>query len=433
MFMQDTRYIACYCRVSTDRQADEGYSLDAQQEKIRGYLKLFDEEINNIVWLIDDGYSAKSMNRPKMNILLNDIKSNKVKSVYIVKLDRLSRSVTDTYEFMKLLVEHDCSLVAIMDKLDISTANGRMFVGILAIVAQWERETISERVIASHNEIIRRNLYPYPNEPFGYDLDRSTKTLSINQEEAYFIRRVYALSLELKNLHDVVAQINDECILGKYWKYKHVSFIMNNPIIRGHLINNRITLMNHHECIITEEEYKLYKESINRISERTDRKHPYIFRGLCYCATCGSKIKQSYTIKKDGRTYTYYTCKKCHISLNEPTMEWIIMYRLSIDYAETINKKHICLLNEKYSSLEKKERDLINTIHFKGMSLEMLNAMYEQIQKEKEECKRNLSKYMNISFTEYSKLSNEQKELLYKSLYKRIDVNMFERTVVNIM
>ena len=77
--------------------------------------------------------------------MLNDIENDEIDEIIIYKLDRISRSVLDVYYLLNNLLSKDVNLVAILDNLDIKTANGRMVIGILAIFAQWERENTIER------------------------------------------------------------------------------------------------------------------------------------------------------------------------------------------------------------------------------------------------------------------------------------------------
>src|SRR5216684_1876071 len=82
-----------YCRVSTDKQADRGVSLDAQQAKAKTYADLYDLNIVEVV--IDAGVSAKTLDRPGLERALGLLKSGKAEALLVVKLDRLTRSVSD--------------------------------------------------------------------------------------------------------------------------------------------------------------------------------------------------------------------------------------------------------------------------------------------------------------------------------------------------
>ena len=131
-----------YVRVSTEDQGTNGVSLDAQEAKVRAHAFSVDRELSEVV---RDECSAKDMNRPGMLDILNLIKANRVASVTATKLDRFTRSVRDLADLIDLAKKHDVALTSIGDSLDTATAGGRVVVNILGAIAQWERETISER------------------------------------------------------------------------------------------------------------------------------------------------------------------------------------------------------------------------------------------------------------------------------------------------
>ena len=88
-----------YVRVSTDKQADKGISLEAQADKIRAMATLHDHQLLDV--LVDGGESAKSLKRPAMAKLLAMIDAGQVKTVIVAKLDRLTRSVRDLCELLE--------------------------------------------------------------------------------------------------------------------------------------------------------------------------------------------------------------------------------------------------------------------------------------------------------------------------------------------
>ena len=136
-----TRAVA-YVRVSTDKQADAGVSLEAQEAKVRAYAALYDLDLVDVV--VDAGASAKTLDRPGLTRVLAMLKRGDVDALVVMKLDRLTRSVVD----LGTLVERyfrKAALLSVSEQIDTRTAGGRMVLNILASVAQWEREAIGER------------------------------------------------------------------------------------------------------------------------------------------------------------------------------------------------------------------------------------------------------------------------------------------------
>ena len=133
-----------YIRVSTEGQATEGVSLDAQSAKIRAYCELNDLELVEIVG--DAGKSAKNTNRDGLQQCLTMLSNNEATALVVYKLDRLSRKIIDTLNLISEIESHGASLHSISEKLDTSSALGKFFVNMTAALAQLERDQISERV-----------------------------------------------------------------------------------------------------------------------------------------------------------------------------------------------------------------------------------------------------------------------------------------------
>ena len=131
-----------YVRVSTDKQAEQGVSLEAQAGKIRAMAVVHDAELTE---LIVDTESAKNLNRPGMVRLLSLVDSRQVQAVIVAKLDRLTRSVRDLCELLERFERRGVALISVAESLDTSSAAGRLVINIMTAVSQWEREAIGER------------------------------------------------------------------------------------------------------------------------------------------------------------------------------------------------------------------------------------------------------------------------------------------------
>lgn len=138
--------VVAYVRVSTEEQASHGVSLAAQEAKLRSYCDLYDHELIEVV--VDAGQSAKSLNRPGLQQALGMLKSGAAQGLLVLKLDRLTRSVRDLGELLETYFQKS-ALVSIQEQCDTSTAAGRLVLNVMTSVAQWERETTSERTSAA--------------------------------------------------------------------------------------------------------------------------------------------------------------------------------------------------------------------------------------------------------------------------------------------
>ena len=163
-----TKTIA-YLRVSTDKQADKGISLEAQQDKAHAYASLYDLDLVEVI--IDAGESAKTLQRPGLQRALLMLKTGKADALLVVKLDRLTRSVVD----LGKLIETDfapgkAALLSVSEQIDTRSAAGRLVLNILASVSQWERETIGERTrdAMKHKQV--NGEYIGGHAPYGFAL-----------------------------------------------------------------------------------------------------------------------------------------------------------------------------------------------------------------------------------------------------------------------
>ena len=135
---------AIYCRVSTEDQAREGYSLGEQLEKLKDLCKFRDYNVYGVYE--DAGISAKDMeHRPQFQKMLEEVKNHNINVIVAYKLDRLTRSVRDLEILITELEKYECSLECAMDDINTSTANGRFFVRMLTVLSQLEIERVSER------------------------------------------------------------------------------------------------------------------------------------------------------------------------------------------------------------------------------------------------------------------------------------------------
>jgi site-specific DNA recombinase len=133
-----------YVRVSTEEQSQQGVSLSNQEQKIRAYCTAKDWEMITVIR--DEGCSGKDLNRPGVQEIIKGCRKRTFDVVVTMKLDRLTRSVKDLgYLVEDVFNKHGIAFSSLQDNFDTSTANGRMVMNILATLAQWERDVISER------------------------------------------------------------------------------------------------------------------------------------------------------------------------------------------------------------------------------------------------------------------------------------------------
>jgi DNA invertase Pin-like site-specific DNA recombinase len=188
-----------YIRVSTEGQATDGVSLDAQRAKIEAWVLLNDYEL--VAVHVDAGISGKGMaNRPGLQNALADCRKGSALVVY--SLSRLARSTKDTIEISERLNKSGADLVSLSEKIDTTSAAGKMVFRMMAVLAEFERDQISERT-ATAMQFKKAKGELVGAVPYGFEIGDDGKTLvknSIEQDAITFMRELHAKELSLRNI-----------------------------------------------------------------------------------------------------------------------------------------------------------------------------------------------------------------------------------------
>ena len=211
-----------YVRVSTDKQADRGVSLEAQVEKIRAMATVHDVELLDV--LVDAGESAKDLDRPGMVRILEMVQSRAVGMVIVAKLDRLTRSVKDLAVLLEQFQRRGVSLVSVAESLDTGSASGRLVLNIMVSVSQWEREAIGERTRdAMRNK--KAKLEYVGNAPYGFRQAADKRHVEPEPGEQAILERIQRLRKSGKSLRKIADQLNRLKIRtrqGSPWRHEYV-------------------------------------------------------------------------------------------------------------------------------------------------------------------------------------------------------------------
>ena len=245
--------VAIYTRVSTEDQAKEGFSLDAQLDKLKSYCKARD-------WItakeyVDDGYSGRNIKRPAYTKMMEEIDS--WDALLVIKMDRIHRNSKNFMMMMEYLKQKEKEFVSMTESLDTSTAMGRFVMDIIQRIAQLESEQIGERVYSGMEQKARTagGVLGF-NIPYGYNyLDGK---LQIIEDEARVIRDIYSHYREGKSMGKIAKMLNDTKTptkKGGFWAKKTISTILKNPTYCGYLHWEQYVNESDHEKIISESEF----------------------------------------------------------------------------------------------------------------------------------------------------------------------------------
>lgn len=301
---------AIYIRVSTEEQVREGYSVSGQKQKLKAFCISQGWEVVGLY--PDEGISAKDTNRPELQRMLKDIKDDKIDCVLVYRLDRLTRSVMDLYNMLDVFEKHDCKFKSATEVYDTTTAMGRMFITIVAALAQWERENMGERISFGYAEKARQRKYPHSFAPFGYTLDKEQSKLNINPIEAKTIKLIYS-QYQHMGMNQVAKYLNDQQIYtknGNEWSDNTIMKALRNRVYRGDIEWKGEIIEGTHDPIIEKEEWDNTQKLIEERTGKSPRSvsSRYIFSGKLKCPACGRTMTGSYSTYKDKK-YLFYRCR----------------------------------------------------------------------------------------------------------------------------
>ncbi len=361
------RKAALYIRVSTDAQREEGYSIEAQTEMLKGYCQ--SKEIKNYSLYIDGGFSGSNIERPQMQRLIEDIKQGKISCVVVYKLDRLSRSQKDTlYLIEDVLIPNKTSFVSLRENMDTSTPIGRAMLGIMSAFAQLERETIKERTGLGMRERVKSGLWPGGGRtPFGYDYDRE-KGILVPNDDAETVRQIYSLYLQGYSTLKIAR------LTGL--KYERLAIqILKRKTNIGCIVYNGVEYKGCHEPLVSEAVFYAAQAEMKRRRKKQTRTSKSLLSGLIICGVCGAKMRYQKWSGGKYKIYCYSQDKsKPHLSKGSVCDN----IRVDADELEKIVLEDIFSLKYEEKNGRSDETDILDVLEKTKISIKKkLSRLYE--------------------------------------------------------
>lgn len=291
-----------YVRVSTDEQAKHGFSIAAQIEKLEAYCISQGWEL--VDKYIDEGYSAKDLQRPAFEKMMNQIKKENVDVLLVYRLDRLTRSVMDLYKILKILDDNNCMFKSATEVYDTTNAMGRLFITLVAAIAQWERENLGERVRLGMEKKTKLGMWKGGMAPYGYKIVE--KKLVVNDKEKAVVQEIFKQTTTF-GFYTLAKHLTNKGFStrkGGEWHVDSVRDIANNPVYAGYLTFNQNSkdykkppreqtlYEGSHEPIISKEEFWALQDLLDNRRHGGGKKHTsnYYFSTLLKCARCGHSL-----------------------------------------------------------------------------------------------------------------------------------------------
>ena len=275
---------ALYVRVSTDEQAAEGYSLEAQRSILTDHCLAEGLDIAEIYE--DDGYSGRNANRPAYRRMMSEIDSWDV--LVVLKMDRIHRNSRNFMSMMDELGRHGKEFVSCYEALDTSNALGRFVVDMIQRMAQLESEQIGERTKIGMREKAE-NLGTEPvrkgtmgfTPPYGYTL--SDGQLKEDPEELTVVTDIFRSYLSGDTMDSICYSLNSSGTLtrrGNPWNKYNLRNVLHNPVYAGYMRWEELLIPHHAERAVTPEEFNEVQEKmaskVRDPSKRTVRKVPVL-------------------------------------------------------------------------------------------------------------------------------------------------------------
>lgn len=314
-----------YTRVSTEEQAIEGFSLQAQKKEIIDYCNRYNFEVVKVYE--DEGISGKKIsNRPQLLQLLEDSYKDIFDIVIVWDISRLSRDSSDTSSIIKKLKSNNIELISATQGIDTRTDEGIFQLQLMGTLAELERKRIIKRVTSGMMQKARMGKWN-GGKVLGYD-SKADKTLAINEKEADVVKRIFNMFLDGTSISQIAKDLNDSDIQtkrGNKFSIQAVRDILKNPLYKGYIRfgqyknsskkkikqNNDETVIyvkGEHEPIIEETIFNKV-ETIFKSKETGKKGNPgvYLFSSLLRCPKCGAKMNAQKVKRKNGYTI-YYRC-----------------------------------------------------------------------------------------------------------------------------
>ena len=248
---------ALYVRVSTEDQAREGFSLDAQTERLEAYCRLKSWTVSDIYR--EEGYSGRNTDRPEYKRMMSD--HEKWDVLLVLKMDRIHRNSVNFTLMMDDLRHKNKEFNSVQEKFDTTTAMGRFVMDVIQRIAQLESEQIGDRVRMG---MARKAKYGTGSmgsgHPYGYVYERGS--LTVVESEAEVVKDIYSMCSEGMSLRAIADALNNSLAQpkrGGRWSHQSVSKILRNPIYAGYIKWDGIVRSGEHTAIIGQDVY----ESIN--------------------------------------------------------------------------------------------------------------------------------------------------------------------------
>lgn len=434
MIAEKTIRVFLYIRVSTQEQAREGYSIGAQEERLRAYAKAKGYTVVKVY--IDPGLSGTNLERPALQEMIRQIEQGSVDLVLVYKLDRLSRSQKDTlFLIEEVFLKNHVDFVSMNESFDTSTPFGRAMIGILSVFAQLEREQIRERSMMGKEARAKEGKWHGGGgvERLATGYSYAEGALTVNEYEAELVRTVFADYNKGHGANKIFRKVADQ-YPGVIASETSIRNILRNPLYIGKIKYKEELFEGLHEPIVDE---KVFHRTQDLLKKRTVtgvpfRKH-YVFSGLLYCGLCGARMfGRSGGRLKNGDSMRYYVCysrqgNRDHMvadrnckkkSERKEKLEEAIfgeLRKVNMRFVErsravdTGKANRTLTLEKEIASVEKQIAKLVDLYSLDSIPLDIMSAKMEGLKSKRDSIRRHIN---DLQVEEVPESDEELKEII---------------------
>lgn len=360
-----------YTRVSTDEQAQKGYSLGYQREILEKHCL-----INGIKVLahFQEDYSAKTFNRPEFNKLLDYVKKNKkeINLLLVVRWDRFSRNATDALNMIREMRNYGVSVESVEQNIDLSIPENKLMLMIFLTVPEIENDRRSLSTRGGMYKAMREGRW-VSNPPIGYKISRDelNKPIIIPDEKAPLISELFEkFATGMYSQEELRRQYRKR---GLNISKSHINRIFNNPAYIGKIRipefqkEQETVVEGLHIPIVEPETFAKVQSILNRsirkgkLLQPKDENLP--LRQHLICPNCNRKMTGSAS-KGNGGKYYYYHCQRgCNARFRADLMHMDFnLYLSQIKIDENISKLYLAILEDVFSQNSENNSKELNKI-----------------------------------------------------------------------
>ena len=242
-YEEDKRGIAIYARKS--RIINKGDSIGVQFKQCADYAKRelkLDDDFSFMEYE-DKGLSGYYSDRPDFQRMLHDIQAGKIRAIVCYKLDRIGRKTTDLLRLMDFLEKYGVDLLICSNGINTASGVSKIFIQIFAVVAEFERDNLTERITDNLMELAKDGRWLGGNTPIGFTTRRVSTGNGKNksaysylesiEEEKLMVQRLYDLFFQNRSIQTTAKQMNKEGYrtqTGVEFNASTTRLVLRNPI-----------------------------------------------------------------------------------------------------------------------------------------------------------------------------------------------------------